>query len=232
MDEILFEINKTSDGSHTLRNNLFNSEYHSMHGAVQESMHVFIKNGLEQLLNLRNFSNKRTALNILEIGLGTHLNALLTIDFILTNSPDTQIYYEAIEKYPVPDTILEGLNYMRFVSEKSSLLFPKMIAQIANQKNMITELFEFQKTIIDLQDYIAYSTFDLVYMDAFDPLVQPEMWSVDTFGKLYQCMNKESILVTYSASGQVRRNMQSVGFDVQRLPGPPGKREMLKATRS
>lgn len=225
MDKIKFELKNTSDGSHTLTNNLFNTEYHSIHGAVQESLHVFIKCGLDYLLSQRPSS----AINILEIGLGTHLNVLLTFEYLENHAPKTSVYYEAIEKYPIPIDILSTLNYSNYVTPKTTDLFSLIIHSHANYRQHLTPQIELKKAIVDLTDYHTETKFDLIYMDAFGPRTQPEMWSIEVFEKLYQFMKVESILVTYCASGQVRRNLERVGFIVQRLPGPPGKREMLRA---
>jgi tRNA U34 5-methylaminomethyl-2-thiouridine-forming methyltransferase MnmC len=231
LDELIFKLHESADGSHTITNDLFHSTYHSIHGAVQESLHVFIKSGLAHQLNTNFQVESQEPFRILEIGLGTHLNVLLTFDHLNTNFPQKTVHYEAIEKFPVPLHILQSLNYSSYVQRINANLFNQLIELPMNQNHQLTNHFNLEKTLVDLIGFESEYPVDLIYFDAFGPNTQPEMWTLEIFEKLFRNMKNKSTLVTYCASGQVRRNMLSVGFEVERIPGPPGKREMLRATK-
>jgi tRNA U34 5-methylaminomethyl-2-thiouridine-forming methyltransferase MnmC len=216
-----YKLVTTSDGSHTLFVPELNEHYHSVHGAVQESNHVFIEAGLK-CCNLNR-------LNILEIGFGTGLNALLT--FIEARKRSVNIYYHSLEKFPLPADVIKILNYSELPGLDNDGLYPAIIDAEWNAPIKLDECFMLEKSVADLVEFHSSVLYDLVYFDAFAPQVQPELWMPDVFQMLYDTMNVGSILTTYCAKGQVRRNMQAAGFVVERLPGPPGKREMLRAKR-
>ena len=217
-------IQQTADGSLTIAVTNMNVTYHSIHGAVQESLHVFINAALQPLLNTK------PKLNILEVGFGTGLNALLTLNIILQQQH--KVYYEAIELYPLENSIYEKLNYANALSNTNlHTAFLKMHSSKWNEDVTINNLFQLHKANLSLQEYSTAQTFDIVYFDAFDPSVQPELWTQEIFKKMFAIMNAKSILTTYSAKGSVRRNMLAAGFKVEKLKGPPGKREIIRAIK-
>lgn len=220
MSKVLLE--STADGSHTLYVPELDEHYHSTNGAVQESTHVFIESGLKLI--------RKSNINILEIGFGTGLNALLT----LKNQEKKTINYFTFELYPLPFSIAEKLNYVNCIDENLSDSFIKMHQQKWNETSNISENFSLTK-ILDDFSLLAYNhkqVYDLIYFDAFAPNKQEEMWTQTIFDHLYSITNSAGILVTYCAKGSVRRMLQSAGYRVERLPGPPGKREMLRATKT
>ncbi|MCJ7468081.1 MAG: tRNA (5-methylaminomethyl-2-thiouridine)(34)-methyltransferase MnmD [Maribacter sp.] len=216
------EIITTADGSKTIHLKDWDEQYHSKHGAIQEAYHVFIKNGLAL------FENRHLA--ILEIGFGTGLNALIT----LLEAPKYKldIEYLAIERYPVTLEELAQLNYISILrAEEVSTDFERMHSSPWNLDIAITERFKLKKQLIEFQDLRYVESHDLVYFDAFGARVQPELWTEEMFARMYTALRVNGVLVTYAAKGSVRRAMQTVGFRVERLPGPPGKREMLRAIK-
>ncbi len=213
------EIIITSDGSTTIHLPDWNEQYHSKHGAIQEAYHVFIKNGLEL------FKNK--PISILEIGFGTGLNC-----FITYLEHTAKVDYVGVEAYPVAKEEIHKLNYVKELKAEEKTEKFQLIHELAWEvKNEIASNFLLTKRQQFFQDIEDESSFDLVYFDAFGARVQPELWSEMIFKKMYTAMKMGGVLVTYSAKGSVRRAMEAVGFEVERLPGPPGKREMLRAKK-
>jgi len=215
---------RTKDGSHSLYVRELDEHFHSIYGAVQESEHIFIKAGLLQL-------PAHTRVNILEIGFGTGLNALLTL--MAAQKRVNDINYTAVEAYPLTMKEAGALNYTEVLNVPQ--LRPSFIRMHdCNWGNPTPIHRKFVLTIIrvELQNYEPKnSCFDLVYFDAFAPKVQPELWSEEIFGMLYKSMRKKSLLVTYCAKGSVRRAMKAVGFNIESIPGPAGKREITRATK-
>ncbi len=220
MKEIKIEV--TEDGSHTLYLPEMGEHYHSTHGAVQESQHVYIQRGLE------NCGKKQVY--ILEIGFGTGLNALLSYRFAKTNN--LNIFYHTVELFPLEEQLTYQFNYVENTDEED---FFRRLHQCAWDKEvkLTTQFTIFKnKTDITLKDRLhSFKKFDLVYFDAFGPDKQPEMWDEKIFQQIYNLCNEGAILVTYCAKGEVRRRLQRVGFLVERLPGPPGKREILRGKK-
>lgn len=219
----MIEIILTKDGSHTLHHTTLNENYHSIHGAVQESKHVFIRQGLEFLLE-----QNPNELSILEIGFGTGLNALLTAQRVI--KVPTKIYYTAIESNPLDESIWTNLNYAS--STEDIVLFQKLhrVAWDSNQE--IHSQFQMHKIHNALQRVeLPHHSFNLIYFDAFAPDKQPEMWTLHVFEKIFNCMKSEAVLVTYSAKGQVKRDLKGAGLSVEAVQGPPGKREMIRAVK-
>ena len=216
------EIFQTLDGSTTIHLPEWNESYHSKHGAIQEAYHVFISNGLSL------FQNK--PISILEIGFGTGLNTFITF---LEASKTTQIIdYVGVEAYPVsPEEVLQ----MNYVSELNALqhkaIFEKIHETKWEEKIAISDNFTLTKRNQFFKDITDKNAFDLIYFDAFGYRVQPELWSTEIFKIMYDSLKLEGILVTYAARGVVKRSMIEVGFTVEKLPGPPGKREMFRATK-
>ena len=213
------EIIITKDGSHSIYVQSLDEHYHSIYGAITESQHVFIEAGLKQI------NNKH--IRILEMGFGTGLNALLTL--AETNESDRSIYYTGIEKYPLERTITDSLNYESI----AALNIPGMLKRIHEstwQKEVLIKPgFILKKLKCDMHELEQKDEFDLVYFDAFAPEKQPELWTVELFRQIFLSMKSHSILTTYSSKGMVRRNLKAAGFHVEKIPGPPGKREMTRA---
>lgn len=217
-------IQLTEDGSQTISVAEMNVTYHSTFGAVQESMHVFINAGLQPLLH------SKEQLNIFEMGFGTGLNALLTLQQAINNNQ--KIYYTAIELYPLEKEIYEKLNYAASLNDFSLQPYFLQLHSCNWEEDVkIHPLFTLQKLKTSLTDFTTGKTFDLIYFDAFDPSVQPGLWSTATFSKLFAMLSANGILTTYSSKGDVRRAMLSAGFTVEKLQGPPGKREMIRAIK-
>ena len=214
------EIIKTLDGSTTIHLKEWDECYHSKHGAIQEAKHVFIKNGLSL------FENK--PVSILEIGFGTGLNAFIT--FLESTEKKQQIDYVGVEAYPVDAKEVLAMNY---VTELDALefenIFEKMHKCEWNKKIEISTDFSLTKRKQFFDEIDDFETFDLIYFDAFGYRVQPELWSTEIFRKMYKSLKPNGVLVTYAARGVVKRSMIEVGFTVEKLAGPPGKREMFRA---
>ncbi len=216
------EIFQTLDGSTTIHLPEWNESYHSKHGAIQEAYHVFISNGLSL------FQNK--PISILEIGFGTGLNTFITF---LEASKTTQIIdYVGVEAYTVsPEEVLQ-MNYVSQLNAlKQKAIFEKMHDSEWEEKIEISENFTLTKRNQFFKDITDKNAFDLIYFDAFGYRVQPELWSTEIFKIMYDSLKSEGVLVTYAARGVVKRSMIEVGFIVEKLPGPPGKREMFRATK-
>jgi tRNA U34 5-methylaminomethyl-2-thiouridine-forming methyltransferase MnmC len=218
------ELITTSDGSHSLYVAELNENYHSTHGALQESLHVFITHGLDYRPDL-------SSVRILEVGLGTGLNALLTVRAAV--DAGKAIDYVAVEAFPLPDAITSRLNYPALLGDpRASEWFESIHSAPWHQQTDIAGNFKLTKLQSKLQDVTLQGNFfDVVYFDAFAPQKQPEMWTTDVFKKVYDAVNEGGCLVTYCAKGQVKRDLRSVGFQVESLPGPKGKREMIRAIR-
>lgn len=214
------KIYLTEDGSSSIYNETLAEGYHSRHGAILESRHVFIETGLKFVLQ-----KKDSPISILEMGFGTGLNALLTV----LESGLHPVNYTSLELYPLSEEIVLELNYGQNLGNEA--LFSLLHAAEWEENQVITPLFTIEKRHISLLDFQTEKKFDLVYFDAFAPEIQPELWTEAVFQKLYDSMNEGGVLVTYCAKGIVRRAMKSAGFQVERLPGPPPKREMLRGVK-
>ena len=216
------EIIKTLDGSTTIHLPEWNESYHSKHGAIQEAKHVFIKNGLSL------FENE--PVSILEIGFGTGLNAFIT--FLEAMQSEQKIEYVGIEAYPVDTDEVLAMNYVKELeADQFSNVFQQMHEHDWNQKFELSSDFTLTKRKQFFNEIEDQNDFDLIYFDAFGYRVQPELWSTEIFQKMYNSLKPNGILVTYAARGVVKRSMISVGFEVEKLAGPPGKREMFRARK-
>jgi tRNA U34 5-methylaminomethyl-2-thiouridine-forming methyltransferase MnmC len=215
----------SEDGSNTLYLPELNETYHSLHGAVQESEHVFLKQGL------MHFAQKSRKMTVLEVGFGTGLNALLT--YRLAMNEGMQVDYHTIEAFPLPEEIVKQLNYPSiFAAEKLDEFFQYLHSCAWEKDHRLAADFIFHKYLTKLEDFNPpLLKADVVFYDAFAPSKQPEMWETDIFRKLYGLMNPGGILVSYCASGQFKRNLKAAGFKVESLPGPPGKKEMTRAEK-
>lgn len=212
----------TEDGSHTLLNKHTQEHYHSIHGAIQESKHVFILQGfLECTKHLK-------TLNILEIGFGTGLNAYLTL--LENKKIECSVFYSAVEAYPIEPVLTQQLNYAQLLSPQAKDEGFELLHNCTwNTEHELNTNFIFQKNYGFIQDVELTKTFDLIYFDAFSPAVQPELWTEEIFKKLFSVLTVNGVLVTYCAKGEVKRNLKKAGFTVVGKPGPPGKREMTVA---
>jgi tRNA U34 5-methylaminomethyl-2-thiouridine-forming methyltransferase MnmC len=229
------EIIITADGSHSISIPGMNVTYHSIHGAIRESKHVFIEAGLKSL------APAETKLNIFEMGFGTGLNALLTL--IEAEKSEREIYYETVEQFPLDTNQAVHLNYCEQLSrlDLQSVFEQLHYCEWEKQTN-ITKNFSFKKSKSNLLDFETPETletclpgrqyFELIFFDAFAPNVQPELWTKEIFEKMFSMLGPGGILVTYSSKGDVRRAMQAAGFTVEKLPGPTGKREMVRCSPS
>ena len=205
-----------------------NESYHSIHGALTESKHVFIKNGFRQLISSKNPESVR----ILEIGLGTGLNVLLTL---LENIKfSRKIGYTAIEPFPCPQDLLDKLNYPTLTgTQQNSGIFKRIHDCAWNEICQVDESFSLNKQQVRYQDYQPRpGSFDLIYYDAFAPNKQPEMWDIELLRKTAESLASGGIMVTYTAKGQLKRDLKSLGLTVETLTGPPGKKEMIRAVKN
>lgn len=221
----------TADGSHTLFNEALNETYHSKNGALQESLHVFIQNGLTHFIN----QNQVETIHIFEVGFGTGLNAILTLKDAMTRN--LKINYTCIEAYPLSIDTINQLNYLKEESAILKSLFNKIHLCNWNEWVEINEHFSVYKIEnkleqISIKQLLQISNpFDMIYFDAFAPDKQPELWTTNIFKTMFDTMKIGSILVTYSAKGDVKRALREAGFIVKRLAGPIGKRHMLCARK-
>jgi tRNA U34 5-methylaminomethyl-2-thiouridine-forming methyltransferase MnmC len=217
----LNQLVKTSDGSHTIFVPELNEHYHSVYGAVQESMTVFIGNGLGYC--------KADPASILEIGFGTGLNALLTATICARTK--RKVMYTSIEKYPLTEDIIGSLNHYSFAGRDGKSLYNSIHSSEWGSYQKISDYFSLKKVNCDITRDSLEGHYDVVYFDAFGPDKQPEMWTYDVFKKIFEVIADNGILVTYSAKGEVKRTLKACGFNIFLLPGPIGKRQMIRAIR-
>ncbi len=216
------EIIQTLDGSTTIHLKDWNECYHSKHGAIQEAQHVFIKNGLSLFPN--------QPISILEIGFGTGLNAFIT--FLESKKFHQTINYVGVEAYPVKASEVLAMNYvdeLQALDQKN--IFEKMHESNWNENVSFDPYFSLTKRKQFFDEIEDFEQFNLIYFDAFGYRVQPELWSTAIFKKMFDSLKPGGKLVTYAARGVVKRSMISVGFTVEKLQGPPGKREMFRASK-
>ncbi len=217
------QIIHTADGSNSLYSSGIDETYHSIHGAIQESNHIFIDAALRKLFG-------KSEIRIFEVGFGTGLNALLTA--LEAEQIKINIHYTTVELYPVEPDLALQLNYADFLKHKNAVTVFETIQRAEwNTTVRVSECFRIQKMKADFTTYRCDGGYDLVYFDAFSPEKQPEMWTPEIFEMLYSVCNAGAVLTTYCAKGSVRRALKEAGFAVERIPGPPGKREILRAKK-
>lgn len=222
------EIITTGDGSKTIQISEWDEQYHSKHGAIQEARHVFLGMGLQHYVSKMNSTRP---IAILEMGFGTGLNALLTL--FEAQDLKTEIDYTGIEAYPVSEEEVAAMDYASQLTQTEALQYYNQMHSLSwDEQHPITTDFRLTKCQERFENITDIGLYDLVYFDAFGARVQPELWDEAIFEKMYTALRENGVLVTYAAKGSVRRAMQAVGFVVERLPGPPGKREMLRATKT
>jgi len=214
----------TKDGSPTVSIPELNVTYHSVHGAIQESRHVFIKAGLLEA-GLFEYTGIH---QVLEIGFGTGLNALLTL--LEADKHKNRIYYTALEPFPLDEKIISQMGYCAQLHRPEYIpLFEKMHTGMWEEMFELSVYFRLTKRNCGLADFFTDDVFDVIYFDPFAPKTEPELWTKEIFEKLVALMKPGGVLVTYCSKGEVRRNMIAAGLKVEKLPGPPGKREMIRA---
>lgn len=220
------KIITTEDGSHSLYNASLNETYHSFHGAVQESKHVFIKSGLEYLLE-----KGKTEISIFEVGFGTGLNALLTAAWAQKN--EVYIDYDTIEAFPISKEQASQLNYSSLIQgENIQDWFHLLHEKSWDEHHKLNNFFSFRKIHQSLKEYaLGRDKYDVIFFDAFAPNKQSDMWELDILTKIYQSMKIDGAFVTYCAQGQLKRNLKSINMEVETLLGPPGKKEMVRGLK-
>lgn len=214
----------TGDGSHTLYISDLNEGYHSSHGAIQEAKHVYLDAGF-------NYFKNKDFVRVLEMGFGTGLNAFLTYLASLTTAQ--KVVYTGIEVSPLSLDWIHGLNYMQQLEaeKEHGEIFLQMHTCPWEKEVELTKLFSLRKIARKLENLTIREVFDVIYFDAFGPRVQPELWTAEVFEKMYDLLDRGGVLVTYCAKGSVKRTLKEVGFQLESLPGPKGKREMTRAIK-
>ena len=221
------KIKLTRDGSHTVFSNQFNETYHSIHGAFQESKHVFIKHGVLPFIE-----KELDQINILEVGFGTGLNALLT-----SHNADIKkqkIKYTTLEPFPLSFEQISSLNYFSFFEnpQVKKSHYESLHASTWEYWHSFNSYFSFHKKKITIEAYEEENfTFELIYFDAFSPTTHPQIWNINVLKKAFDLLKKGGSFVTYCAKGEFKRNLKTIGFEVVSVPGPPGKREMTIAKK-
>ncbi len=218
------EIVNTKDGSKSVFSKVFDASYHSWYGAVTESKYVFIENGL-----LYRHMQGADQIKILEVGYGTGLDAILSGIYALEN--DLEVIYSGIDKYEFPRELMDELNYAGFFDAK----YQDFIKNINNVQYdtaiKLHEKFTLIKSLCSLKDVSLRQSYDVIFFDAFSPRQVPYMWTLEVFKKMYEALNPGGVLVTFCAQGQFRRDLKEAGFEVEALPGAPGKREMTRGSK-
>ena len=218
------QVIETQDGSHSIISHKYGVSYHSKYGAITESMHVFIKAGLYPKIA------SSSKIDILEIGFGTGLNALMT--FLETEKKKIQVYYEGVEAYPLKSDQYQILNYSELLKvPEHQPTFMQLHTSPWEEDILLNSNFTFRKTKLLFEKINKSNCFDLIYFDAFAPSAQPELWEEEVLRIMYEALRTDGVLVTYCAKGVVKRCLRNIGFKVESLAGPPGKREMTKAIK-
>ena len=217
------QLIQSEDGSHTIYLPELNETYHSTHGAMQESRHVFIKYGLEEA------AKTSKELTVFEVGFGTGLNALLTLQ--KAKELGLTIYYHTLEPFPLPEEVVKSLNYPAYFEPDLQDVFFAMHRLPFDQPAELHPNFTFIKYKTTLQDFTATLQADVVYFDAFAPNKQPEVWAYANLQKVYDLLKPGGLLVSYCARGQFKRDLKALRMQVEALPGPPGKKEMTRGRK-
>ena len=212
----------TADGSSTLLSEKYNAHYHSLNGAITESKHIFIEAGLGQV--------KKKFINILEVGFGTGLNAALTAQ--RARESGLAISYHSVELHPLSSEEYTMLNYGTVLPNDTASEWHRICTAGWDTTAVITENFAIRKINADFTMWTPIAIYHLIYFDAFAPDDQPEMWTREQFQKLYNALHPNGMLVTYSVKGTVKRALVEVGFSLERLAKPPGKNQILRATKA
>lgn len=230
-----YELVVTDDGSHSIRFTAIDEGYHSTHGAIKEAMHVYI------LPNLVLHIGRCHTIYVFEMGFGTGLNAYLT--YLYAKAVGCRVHYTAVEAYPIPEGVYTRLNYAKLCADEIKTLFPTVDFDAASadflklhtadwgEETPISDTFTLHKHHCAIQDILLpQGLYHTIYYDAFAPQFQPELWSKDIFEKLRQASSAQVLLTTYCCKGDVKRALKAAGYAIEKLPGPKGKREMLRAS--
>ncbi|HLP96423.1 MAG TPA: tRNA (5-methylaminomethyl-2-thiouridine)(34)-methyltransferase MnmD [Saprospiraceae bacterium] len=214
-------IIESADGSHTILSDIYNVTYHSKHGAITETDHVFIGMGLHWK------ATEKNEISVLEVGFGTGLNAFMS--WLEAERRGWKLHYQSLETHPISAEEAADLNYPKMLDEPTrSSDFMRLHKAAWDQPLVLSDHFTLEKKLLRLQDFVPDRTYDVIFFDAFAPQAQPELWEEVIFARLAQAMNPGGGLVTYCAQGEFRRRLRRAGFTTERLPGPPGKREMTR----
>lgn len=223
----MLELLNTGDGSHTIRHVALNETYHSVHGAIQESRHVYIQEGLHYYLN----KFRPSSIRLLEIGFGTGLNALLS--WIDEKARNVRMTYHTVEAFPLPVDILSQLNYPDQLGKRAALCFKDLHDSPWDKEVKLDDNFTIHKINMDIQSLkLEEGAYDIIYYDAFAPKIQPGLWEKSVLNNVIGGMALGGVLTTYCASGQFKRDLKDLNMSFDEVPGPPGKREMVRAYRS
>jgi len=229
----MLEIVKTSDGSNTIFNSEVGENYHSHHGALQESKHVFVKSGLQYFLENKNKVSttggdlEGTTISILEVGFGTGLNFLLSADYCSVEN--IQLDYTGIEAYPLTDEMISQTGYDEYITTDLWQEFIKNYPSTLQSTIELNKNCHLQIANVKLIDFQSDQKFDVIYFDAFAATYQPEMWDEAAITHTLQFLKPGGVFVTYAITGNLKRIVKSLGLKVEKAPGAPGKREMLRA---
>ncbi len=219
------ELITSDDGSHTLISEQFGVSYHSTHGALQESITVFLAAGLHYARH-----NFLSEIKVLEMGFGTGLNALLTL--MEAEKYRRVVRYSTLEAYPITEIQADTLNYIDILnSPQHAEHFKTMHAAKSDQRVELTKYFSFNKHLTKIEDFHPVGKYNLVYYDAFAPTTQPELWDDAMMKRIYDLLEDQAVFVSYCAKGSFKRALKAAGFILEPLPGPPGKREMTRAIK-
>lgn len=216
----------TGDGSSTLYHAEVGEHYHSKHGALQESQHVFLHSGLEFYLQKEDVSSA----SVLEVGFGTGLNFLLTADY--ANTKNLDLFYCGIEAYPLAENVVFKMGYDQFVASKIWESFQEHYREAQTQEVSFTDAVRLFIAPQNVSDFSSTEQFDVIYFDAFAAIHQPEMWTMETLALVCSFLRTGGVFVTYAVTGNLKRTMKALGFTIEKAPGAPGKREMLRAVKS
>ena len=215
----------TGDGSKTLYNSEIGEHYHSKHGALQESEHVFLKSGLQFFLDKENVNSVK----VLEIGFGTGLNFLVTANY--TDKRFIMLDYCGIEAYPLTTAVISQTGYEKFTDPDLWRTFINKYQDFLKQPVQITPRVNLEVVHSKVMEFDFDKKFDLVYFDAFAAIHQPDMWSEETLSHVCSFLRPGGVFVTYAITGNLKRSMRNLGFSIEKVPGAPGKREMLRAIK-
>lgn len=221
----MLELVKTADGSNTLFNSDVGENYHSRHGAFQESSHVFLNSGLQYYLS----GHQTNKVSILEVGFGTGLNFLISADFCMKN--ETNLDYTGIEAYPLSAEMIKKTEYDQYVSSDIWKTFHEHYPETLTRKTSLNQLCQLQIAACKLMDFSTDLLFDVLYFDAFAAIHQPEMWTDESLAHVCRFLKPGGVFVTYAITGNLKRSMKSLGFSIEKAAGAPGKREMLRSVK-
>jgi len=217
---------QTADGSSTIFNELVGENYHSKHGALQESQHVFLKSGLQHYQQL----SETGTISVLEVGFGTGLNFLISADYCRTEG--LNLNYKGIEAYPLSEELIFGTGYDQYLSAETWTEFRENYSAALESPKELNEYCTLEISPVKLMEFGSQQQFDVMYFDAFAEIHQPEMWSVEALTHITRFIKPGGVFVTYAITGNLKRAMKSLGFSIEKAPGAPGKREMLRATKN